>query len=33
MEGAANGNDVLIVAGGDRKKTYEAALDLIEENY
>jgi S-layer protein (TIGR01564 family) len=32
VSGAANGNDVLVVAGGDRDKTREAALDLIE-NY
>lgn len=32
VEGAANGNDVLVVAGGDREKTREAALDLIQ-NY
>jgi S-layer protein (TIGR01564 family) len=32
VEGAANGNDVLVVAGGNREATREAALDLIE-NY
>ena len=33
VEGAANNNDVLIVAGGDRKKTKEAALALLEGDY
>ncbi|AEH06549.1 S-layer protein [Methanothermococcus okinawensis] len=32
VDNAANGNDVLVVAGGDRDKTREAALDLIK-NY
>jgi len=32
LEGEANGNDVLVVAGGDREKTREAALELIS-NY
>ncbi|WP_292461086.1 S-layer protein [Methanothermococcus sp.] len=32
VENAANGHDVLVVAGGDREKTREAALDLIK-NY
>lgn len=30
VEGAANGNDVLVVAGGDRDKTREAAKALLE---
>ncbi|AEF97286.1 S-layer protein [Methanotorris igneus] len=31
VEGVANGHDVLVVAGGDRNKTREAALELIKE--
>jgi len=33
VSGAANGHDVLVVAGGNREATREAALDLIEGNY
>jgi len=32
VEGAANGHDVLVVAGGNREATREAALDLLQ-NY
>ena len=30
LKGEANGHDVVVVAGGDREKTREAALELIK---